>query len=168
MAESVSGEDYLNRKRDYSRSPVDLPEPFHSYAIEGLPNTAANLEWLREHFECEQCGQCCRIHSIGVRITRREAEQLAQREQLGLKEYLANVLEDRDTFIIPQPCRHLVDNRCMVHDIKPSVCRKYPFHRYKEVDHDTAWVIITGCPGAQKLLKLLATGKLLGLEYRPY
>lgn len=149
-------------------SPIDQPEPFPSYIIEGLPNTAANLEWLLEHFECEQCGQCCRIHSIGVRITRKEAEQLAQRAQLGLKEYLKDVLEDGDTLIIPQPCRYLMDNRCMVHDIKPSVCRKYPFNRYKEVDRDTAWVIIAGCPGGQKLLKVLTIGKLLGLEYRPY
>ncbi|MDO8578518.1 MAG: YkgJ family cysteine cluster protein [Dehalococcoidales bacterium] len=142
-------------------------ESFRSYAVQGLPNTASNLEWLREHFECEQCGQCCCLHSLGVRVTRSEAEQLAQRERLSLKEYAANVLEDRGTFIIRQPCRHLVDNRCVVHDIKPSVCRKYPFHRYEEVDRDTAWVIIVGCPGGQKLLNLLSTGKQEGLEYRP-
>jgi Fe-S-cluster containining protein len=168
MDEPVYGEEYLSWKRDHPLSPVDQSEPFYSHIIEGLPNTAGNLEWLRAHFECEHCGRCCRIHSIGLRITRREAEQLAQRAQLTMKDYLTDALEDRDTVIIPQPCRYLVDNRCIVHDIKPSVCRKYPFHRYKEVDGDTAWVIIAGCPGAQKLLKLLTTGKQFGLEYRPY
>ena len=142
-------------------------ESFHSYAVEGLPYTAANVQWLREHFECEQCGQCCRLHSGGVRVTQSEARRLARSVHLSLKEYLANVLEDRDTFIIRQPCRHLVDNHCGVHDIKPSVCRKYPFHRYEEVDSDTAWVIIVGCPGGQKLLKVIASGKQVGLEYRP-
>ena len=74
-------------------------ESFPSYSVEGLPNTASNLEWLREHFECEQCGQCCRLHSIGVRVTRSEAKRLAQRAQLSLKEYAANDLEDKGTFI---------------------------------------------------------------------
>jgi Fe-S-cluster containining protein len=145
-----------------------MSEPFQSYIIEGLPDTAANMAWLWAYFECEQCGQCCRIHTIGVRITRQEAEQLAQREHLSTPEYLANILEDRGTFIVPQPCRYLVNNRCTVHDIKPSVCRNYPFHQRKVVNHNTAWVVISGCPGSQKILNLLTRGKQLGLEYRPF
>jgi Fe-S-cluster containining protein len=145
-----------------------MPESFQSYIIEGLPDTTGNLEWLRTHFECEQCGQCCLVHTVGVRITRPEAEHLAQREHLSISEYLANVIEDRDTFLIPQPCRYLINHRCTVHDIKPSVCRKYPFHQRKVVNHKIAWVVISGCPGSQKLLKLLTIGKQLGLQYLPF
>ncbi len=145
-----------------------MTEPFKSYIIEGLPNTAANMEWLQAYFECEQCGQCCLIHTIGVRVTRQEVEQLAQREHLSTSEYSTNILQYGDTFIIPQPCRYLVNNRCIVHDIKPSVCRKYPFQQYKTVDRDTAWVVISECPGSLKLLKMLTSGKQLGLEYRPF
>ncbi len=144
-----------------------MPEPFESYVVEGLPHTPANLAWLAAHFACEQCGQCCEVHSVGVRITREELARLAEHEHQSVPEYLATVVEDRDTYIIPQPCRYLADKRCMVHDIKPSVCRKYPFHQRKIVDKDTAWVVIAGCPGGQKLLRLLTMGKQLGLEYRP-
>jgi len=144
-----------------------MAELFENYMVEGLPDTPANLEWLRAHFECECCGQCCLIHTIGVRINRAEAEALAQRDHLTTAEFVAGVLEDKDTFIIPQPCRYLVDNRCVVHDIKPSVCRKYPLHQRKTVSPDNTWVVITGCPGGQKILKLLTSGRQLGLEYRP-
>ena len=41
-------------------------------------DTPANLAWIQAHFECEQCGECCRIHTVGVRITRQEAERLAR------------------------------------------------------------------------------------------
>ena len=143
-------------------------ESFPGYAVEGLPNTPANLRWLLEHFECEECGRCCRLHSVGVRVTRKEAKKLARRVQLSLDEYVGGAIDGKDTFIIRQPCRHLEGNRCGVHDIKPSVCRKYPFNRYEEVDKNTAWVIIIGCPGGQKLLKMLTAGKLPGLDYRPY
>lgn len=145
-----------------------MPELFYRHIVEGLPDTPANLEWLLAHFECKKCGQCCRVHTIGLRITRQEAEKFAQREQVSTPEYLAGVLEDSGTYIIPQPCRYLVNNTCTVHDIKPSVCSKYPFHQRKIVDRKTAWVVIAGCPGSQNILKLINSGRQLGLEYRPF
>ena len=145
-----------------------MPEPFPNIVVEGLPNTAANLEWLQAHFECEQCGQCCEVHSVGVRITREEAALLAQRESLANEVYANGILEAGDTYIIPQPCRYLVDNRCTVHDIKPSVCRTYPFNKHEKVDGKTSWVVIAGCPGGQKLARMLTRGAQLGLEYRPF
>jgi Fe-S-cluster containining protein len=145
-----------------------MTEPAYRHIIEGLPDTAANREWLQAHFECAQCGDCCRIHTIGVRITHPEMERLAQREHLSTPEYLATILTDGETYIVPQPCRYLINNSCTMHDIKPSVCSKYPFHQYKTVDRDTAWVVISECLGSLKLLKMLTSGKQLGLEYRPY
>ncbi|GEM_PF-2660213 len=145
-----------------------MAEPFYSYIIEGLPDTPANLEWLLAHFECKQCGRCCRMHTIGLRITHAEAERFAQRQGVSVQEYVVGLVEDRGTYILPQPCRYLVNDACSVHDIKPSVCRKYPFHQRKPVDSDTAWVVIAGCPGSGDILRLIQNGKQLGLEYRPF
>ncbi len=145
-----------------------MPEPFYSYIVEGLPDTPANLEWLLAHFECKQCGQCCRMHTIGLRITLEEAEKFARKDGVSLKEYMAGLVEDQGTCIIPQPCRYLLDDACTVHGIKPAVCRKYPFHQRKPVDAGTAWVVIAGCPGSQNILRLIQNGKQLGLEYRPF
>jgi Fe-S-cluster containining protein len=61
-----------------------------------------------------------------------------------------------------------VNNACTVQDIKPSVCRKYPFHQRKIVDEDTSWVVIADCPGSRGILNLINSGKQLGLEYRPF
>jgi Fe-S-cluster containining protein len=145
-----------------------MPEQFRSYVVEGLPDTPSNIEWLRAHFHCRQCGECCTSHTVGVRITGPEAERLAEREGLTLAAFTSQVLDDRDTFIIPQPCRYFSGNMCTVHDIKPSVCRKYPFNRREVVDRRTAWVVIAGCPGGIDLVRLLASGPQLGLEYIPY
>ena len=71
-----------------------MTEPFYTYIVEGLPYTPANLEWLLAHFECKQCGKCCRMHTIGLRVTLQEAEKFAEREGVGTKEYLAGLLED--------------------------------------------------------------------------
>lgn len=145
-----------------------MPEPFYSYIVEGLPDTPANLEWLLAHFECKQCGQCCRMHTIGLRITYVEAEKFAGREGVSTQEYVTGLMEDQGTYIIPQPCRYLVNDACTVHEIKPSVCRKYPFHQRRPVDAGTAWVVIAGCPGSQGILKLVTSGKQFGLEYRAF
>jgi Fe-S-cluster containining protein len=144
------------------------PEPFQSYVVEGLPNTPSNLAWLQAHFECEQCGRCCQVHTVGVRIRRPEAERLARKLGVSTEEFLKTVLEAGETYIIPQPCPYLADSRCMVHDVKPAVCRSYPFNKHQQVNRDTAWIVIAGCPGGQKLARLLGGGKQLGLEYRPF
>lgn len=147
---------------------MDTPEPFQNYVVEGLPDTPSNLAWLQAHFECQQCGQCCRIHTVGVRITQSDAERLAQKEGLSLDEFLKTVLKAGDTYLITQPCRYQDGNRCAVHDVKPAVCRKYPFNKHEGYDDKTAWVVIAGCPGGRKLAGLLSSGRQLGLEYRPY
>jgi Fe-S-cluster containining protein len=82
-----------------------------------------------------------------------------------MPQYAAGLVEDLGTYIIPQPCRYLMNNVCSVHDIKPSVCRKYPFHQRKPVDANTAWTVIAGCPGTGNILRLIQNGKQLGLEY---
>ena len=93
---------------------------------------------------------------------------MAARENVSPEQFTAPMVEDRGTFFMPQPCRFMSGNRCGVHDIKPSVCRRYPFNKHETVDNKTAWVIIASCPGSQTLLKTLASGRQLGLEYRPY
>ena len=146
-----------------------MVESFYSYIIEGLPNTPANLEWLLAHFECKQCGECCRMHTIGLRVTLKEAEKLAEREGVSIKEYVIRLVEDEGTYIIPQPCRYLVNDACAVHDIKPSVCRKYPFHQRKVFNDNTAWVVIAGCPGSQNILRLIQLSLIhISEPTRPY
>lgn len=145
-----------------------MPEKFQSYIVEGLPDIPSNIEWLRAHFQCHNCGECCTGHTVGVRVTFREAERLAEREGLSTSAFMSQVLQDRDSFIIPQPCRYFSGSSCTVHDIKPSVCRKYPFNRREIVDRRTSWVVIAGCPGGIDLVRLVSSGPQLGLEYIAY
>jgi Fe-S-cluster containining protein len=141
-------------------------EHFEDYEIEGLPRTEANLKWLWEHFECTRCGECCRIHKTGTRITLAEADRLATVGGISLQEFLKTVQTTEETYIMPQPCRYLTDSVCTVQDVKPDVCRQYPMHFRKVKDQQTSWVIITACPGGLNLLEKLISGRQEGLEYR--
>lgn len=143
-------------------------EYFEDYEIEGLPRTEANLKWLWEHFECSRCGQCCTIHKTGVRVSPSDAEHFAKREGRVLEDFLKTVQASGDSYIMPQPCRYLKGEACLVHEIKPSVCREYPMHFRKVKNQETSWIIITACPGGKKLLELLLSGPQPGLEYRVY
>ncbi len=145
---------------------VDLAE-FGAYEFEGLPRSDANLNWLRQNFECQQCGECCHRHTEGVRITYAEAERLARRDKCSLKAFLDTVQSFPEDCVIAQPCRYLENNRCSVHDIKPGICCNYPFHHCTVQGVATPWVIITACPGGKKLIEKILSGRQQGLEYRP-
>jgi Fe-S-cluster containining protein len=141
-------------------------EQFEDYEIEGLPRIEGNLRWLWEHFECTRCGQCCRLHTSGVRLSLEEAAALAKRAGLETRDIIRENPEQKDYYLMPQPCRFLTETGCSVHDIKPFVCGEYPLHFRKTRGEEISWVIITACPGGKNLLDLLLSGRQEGLEYR--
>jgi Fe-S-cluster containining protein len=141
---------------------------FRDYEFVGLPRTDNNLRWCWEHFTCQECAQCCRIHREGVKITLPDARRLARHDGLTLKEYYRTVQKCEDHCLIEQPCRYLEGNCCTVHSIKPEICRNYPL-QYRSVDgHEAKWLIIIACPGGKKLIELLLSGRQSGLEYLIY
>jgi hypothetical protein len=140
-------------------------EQFGDYEFEGLPRSEANLRWLAEHMACTECGECCRRHNEGVRITHADAERLARHDGLAREEFLKTVHEEREDYVMSQPCRYLQGNRCAIHVLKPDVCRSYPLHHASVQGVPTRWVVVTACPAGKKLIELILSGPQEGLEY---
>jgi Fe-S-cluster containining protein len=141
---------------------------FQDYELVGLPRSENNLNWCKEHFQCQGCGQCCRLHVAGIKIYHADARRLARRGKTTLKEFFQTVEKCQDHYLMAQPCRYLEENRCRVHDIKPEICRNYPL-QYRSVDgRDARWMVIIACPGGKKLLELLLAGRQPGVEYLTY
>lgn len=87
---------------------------------------------IEDIFECRQCGDCC-FGGGGVRLTEAEAEAAAFYLKINLDElkrlYLKageapwEVLTDFEAY-----CRfRQADGRCLIHAVKPEVCRRWPF-----------------------------------------
>lgn len=82
------------------------------------------------------CGECCKILPIVAVPTKESIEY-----------YLARgIVWDRAQgfFLINQRCQHLTeDNKCMIQDHKPEVCRKY--HGQKRAARGVRYYIPPGC-----------------------
>ena len=117
------------------------------------------VETGMEGFRCRQCGQCCRSLDYRREVT---AEDVAGWRALGRTDILewvgiferAGQKTAHRIWMIPGttklaetcPFLHHVssENRwiCRIHDVKPSICRQYPFTRKH--------ALMTGCPGFEK------------------
>jgi Fe-S-cluster containining protein len=109
-----------------------------------------------EDFSCRQCGRCCTSLDYHNELTE---EDMAQWERMGRSDILkwVRVIEregrerayriwtvpgtTRLTDICPFLKKIPSENRweCLIHDVKPAICRQYPLSR----KHG----IMTGCPG---------------------
>ncbi len=117
------------------------------------------VETGMEGFRCRQCGRCCRSLDYRREVT---AEDVARWRALGRSDILewVGVFETSDRgkvyriWVIPgttkraETCPFLYhessENRwiCRIHDVKPAICRQYPFTRKH--------ALMTGCPGFEK------------------
>lgn len=108
---------------------------------------------LEEVFECRQCGSCC-FGRGGVRLTQAEAEEAAAYLRIGLEElkrlYLIDgrppweVRVDLEGFCMfhqPQGAR------CLIHPVKPVVCRLWPFLPGPLKDESAFRDARESCPG---------------------
>ncbi len=74
-------------------------------------------------FQCKKCGECCR--DCPVQLAEEELIALLKRDGEKVFDLLdENVVAGN---ALKVPCVYLENNACEIHDIKPFVCRVYPF-----------------------------------------
>ncbi|MHA1933805.1 MAG: YkgJ family cysteine cluster protein [Candidatus Thorarchaeota archaeon] len=132
-------------------------------------------------FECIQCGACCRQNELLVTLTARDAYSLASALGLTAENLLRAVdfyilKEDDESPVglqqIPQvktekgpaylalrkledgSCIFLKDDLCMVHVVRPSVCRSFPFV-FRRKSGELTW----GLSALKEICPGLGTGK---------
>ncbi len=126
-------------------------------------------------FECTKCGACCRQDSLLVTVTGRDIARIAMGLGLGPDEmiraldfYLTQNIDPpkglRDIPAIKTEqglayialkkldngdCVFLKDNLCMIHVIRPTVCRSFPFV-FNDTGYEKTWRLSAMkeiCPG---------------------
>ena len=123
---------------------------------------------MSRHFRCQECGRCCRILTVGTKITPTDVRRLARHDGMTLREFHKTVTKCEDSYLMAQPCRYLPGDRCRVHDIKPEICVNYPFQYKAAESRESRWLIVIACPGGKELIQKLLSGRQSGLEYVKY
>jgi Fe-S-cluster containining protein len=136
-------------------------------------------------FECTKCGACCRQDSLLVTVTGRDIARIAIGLGLGPDEmiraldfYLTQNVEPlkglRDIPAIKTErglayialkkldngdCVFLKDNLCMIHVIRPTVCRSFPF-----VFNDTGYEKTWGLSAMKEICPGLGSGPIIEIS----
>jgi len=107
--------------------------------MEGEPKT----------FQCRQCGNCCRGEGF-VRATEDEIMQMSAFLGISPEDFQSKYTRSslfRGYWLAENPnkdCVFLEGNRCLVHPVKPTQCRIFPFG-WKNLDS------ITTCPALKEI-----------------
>ena len=81
-------------------------------------------------FHCRQCGDCCQGRG-GIHVQPLEVAQMAAHLGLTKAEFRRRYLEasplGERLATVAGACVFLQENRCLVHPVKPAICRHWPF-----------------------------------------
>ena len=128
------------------------------------------------HFECTKCGACCRDDKILVTVTNSDILRIAMILELsspnmlraldfyildestptpiGLEKIPYIITEQGRAYVALKKmengdCIFLKDNQCMIHSIRPMVCRAFPFV-FSRNNNELNWGLSSKkaiCPG---------------------
>lgn len=82
---------------------------------------------VREHINCQECGNCCRLRPD---LNEEDVERIAAYLGLSRQEFLdqyATTGQDGQLRIARTPCPFLESKRCTIQEVRPLSCRDYPF-----------------------------------------
>ncbi len=131
------------------------------------------------HFECIQCGACCKQVDMIVTVTSRDVARLSVGLGLSAKE----LLKALDFYVLPEgqtipdglrqiprvmteqgmayvalkkiedgSCIFLDNNLCLIHPIRPAVCASFPFV-FRAENNELVWSLHAKreiCPGLKE------------------
>lgn len=86
------------------------------------------IKKIIDYYGCQGCSYCCKLNSISV--SKKELQKIIKRaEKLGfeLEEIERHLHYEDNQYLIKYPCFLLENNKCLIYDIRPTVCRLFPF-----------------------------------------
>ena len=118
------------------------------------------IDVLHEEFLCEQCGRCC-SHGGQIRITPAEAQLIADYLEIDMGDMslfpFTAKSDDPDWLYleVKEPCFFWdkLEKTCMIHEVKPAMCRDYPFKLFKY--RGCCFADVLACPSASHDLVLV-------------
>lgn len=120
-------------------------------------------------FECRMCGQCCEGKG-GIVLEQQELERLALFTGLSPEEFQARYCcqtGGKLKLVANEAgyCVFFVPGKgCDVHEVKPGVCRAWPFFRGNLVDEISLAMAVEYCPGINRQASF-EQFRSFGLEY---
>ena len=104
----------------------------------------------RPVFECQQCGDCC-VGRGGIFVRPQEVEDMAALLDMSPEEFSTRYVEVSSQgprlATANGFCIFLQDHRCLVHPVKPFICRQWPFLPALLVDAEELEQAKGACPG---------------------
>jgi Fe-S-cluster containining protein len=84
---------------------------------------------IETHGRCEQCGRCC--YQSNIIVLDSDLERMADKLKLPLRIFITTYLyryKGRWYIKKTNPCVFLKEDcRCSIHDVRPEVCRDFPY-----------------------------------------
>lgn len=116
-------------------------------------------------FECSLCGRCCGDtddHTRHVLLLKVDAKRITKETGLDVSEF-ANHVEGSEPYVyeMKKPkdgkCFFLKNSRCTIYNIRPLICRFYPF-QLDTIENTYVFSYTNKCPG-------IGQGKTLTREF---
>lgn len=95
----------------------------------------------RSDFKCSMCGNCCRFLTTPVTDA-----DIARIREGGYDDFVRDDMKALKR--VNGRCMFLKDDRCSIHEIRPQVCRDYPFFKLYGVGYCRK---ATFCPALERL-----------------
>ncbi len=112
---------------------------------------------MNQTWDCKKTGKCCTLFvRTGPELTIQEADLTAERMSiLGFSDELITYVKRHRTIPltgskVPKKCIFLENDICVIHDIKPELCREYPLEII-ETEKNVKILISYDCPRAEKI-----------------
>lgn len=124
-------------------------------------------------WQCKQTGDCCRrFLSSGPQLNSQEKQIIIDNlDKKEIAEHIVKIGLKKDEFIeyvetrqsLPlqnlDTCIFLKNNECLIHEIKPEVCRTYPLHITQKLGK-TEITVDLGCPRGSDLINAIKSGNI--------
>lgn len=124
--------------------------------------TRTIIDVLHDTFLCSKCGRCC-SRGGQIKITPAEAQAIADYLDVDMSDMslfpFKGISEDPDYLYLEvcNPCFFWdkLNKTCLINEVKPDMCRDYPWKLFKESDCTLRDVLV--CPEAIMCLAAVLT-----------
>ena len=132
-----------------------------------LPNDNDRIQYYMDHrlnmddtfrFECKMCGQCCTRRDEAIILSGVDIYYASKELGITINEFMKKYIHahigsrSRVPVITLKEnsdgkCSLMADNKCSVHNNKPTVCAIYPLGRMQDNDEHIYFIQPMDCPG---------------------
>jgi Fe-S-cluster containining protein len=109
-------------------------------------------------YECEKCALCCsdtENKSRAILLLKSETNRISEKSSLSLYEF-AERIEGSDPYVYcmkktkDQKCIFLQNSSCSIYQIRPLICKFYPFQLKNPRTNEYIFEYTQECPGIGK------------------